>query len=112
MTGCATAPAGAPRSGPTKPAIVATLVKARAAARAKAVAEAIVARVKGGASMEQAFAAAGVKLPAPQKASARQIDLARQDRQVQLADGRRAVEILAQGAHGQRRGNGSHRENS
>ncbi|WP_156678326.1 SurA N-terminal domain-containing protein [Sphingomonas profundi] len=65
-----------------RPQIVDGLTKAHAAVRAKAVAEAIIAKVKAGTPMAQAFAAAGVKLPAPQPARARQADLAQADRQV------------------------------
>ncbi len=65
-----------------RPIIAAELTRMRAATRARAIAEAIVAKVKAGTPMAAAFASAGVKLPAPQPASARQIDLAQQNRQV------------------------------
>ncbi len=68
--------------GAVSPAIVAEITRNRASARAKAIAEAIAAKVKGGMPIAQAFAAAGVKLPAPQTATARQIDLAQSGREV------------------------------
>lgn len=53
----------------------------RSAKRARAVADAILAKVKASAPLAQAVAQAGVPLPAPTKASARQIDLMRRDRE-------------------------------
>jgi peptidyl-prolyl cis-trans isomerase D len=50
---------------------------ARAADRAKAVAQAIVAKVKGGTALADAFKAAPVTLPPPQAGSGRRLDLAR-----------------------------------
>ncbi len=57
--------------------VVADLEAQRAADRAKAIADAIVAKVKGGASVAAAFAAAPVKLPPVQAGKARRIDMAR-----------------------------------
>ncbi|TVV70640.1 peptidylprolyl isomerase [Sphingomonas solaris] len=62
--------------------IVEQLTRVKASARAKAIAEAIAAKVKAGVAMPAAFAAAGVRLPAPQRAAARQIDLAQANREV------------------------------
>jgi peptidyl-prolyl cis-trans isomerase D len=59
------------------PRVTADFTAVRAADRAKAIADAIVAKVKGGATMAAAFAAAPVKLPPVQDGKARRIDLAR-----------------------------------
>lgn len=53
----------------------------RNAKRARAIADAILAKAKAGTPLAQAVAQAGVSLPAPTKAAARQIDLMRRDRQ-------------------------------
>lgn len=61
---------------------VASAIRAeRTAKKARAVADAILAKVKSGTPMAQAFAQADVRLPAPSKASARQVDLMQRDRQ-------------------------------
>lgn len=54
----------------------------RASARAKAVATAIVAKVDGGVPLDKAIAESGVKLPPPQPAGGRQIDLIQARQQV------------------------------
>ena len=54
----------------------------RASDRAKAIAQAVLAKVKAGTPMAQALAASGLKLPPPQKAAARQIDLQRNGQKV------------------------------
>ncbi len=60
-----------------KPRVAADFVAVRASQRAKAVADAILAKVKAGAAMDKAFAAAPVTLPPVQKGSGRRMDLAR-----------------------------------
>jgi peptidyl-prolyl cis-trans isomerase D len=58
-------------------AVIADLLTRRALDRARAVASAIVAKANAGTPLAAAIAQAGVPLPAPQPASARQIDIAR-----------------------------------
>lgn len=58
------------------------LLAQRAADRAKAIATAIVAKANAGTPLAQAFAEASVRLPPPQKASGRQIDLAQANQPV------------------------------
>jgi peptidyl-prolyl cis-trans isomerase D len=54
----------------------------RASARAQTIAKAIVAKVDGGTSLDKAIAEAGVKLPPPQPAGGRQIDMIQSGKQV------------------------------
>lgn len=61
--------------------VVRDILADRAANKAKGIADAIIAKVKGGATLAAATAAAGVKLPPVQKASARRFDLARAGQQ-------------------------------
>jgi peptidyl-prolyl cis-trans isomerase D len=63
-----------------KPAIVGQMMAQRSAARARAAAQSILAKVNGGQTMADAFAAA--KLAAPQAAAATQVDVARMGQDV------------------------------
>lgn len=56
------------------------IVARRASEKARAIAEGIAAKVRKGVSIAEAVAQAGIPLPPPQKAAARQMDLARSDR--------------------------------
>ncbi|WP_380877706.1 peptidylprolyl isomerase [Sphingomonas sp. DBB INV C78] len=61
-------------------AVIAGIRSERTAKQARAIADAILAKAKAGTPLADAFAQAGVRLPAPTKAAARQMDLLRQDR--------------------------------
>jgi peptidyl-prolyl cis-trans isomerase D len=63
-------------------AVTRDLMAKRASDRAKAVATAIVAKANAGTPLAQAFAETGMRLPPVEKASGRQMDLARSDRPV------------------------------
>jgi peptidyl-prolyl cis-trans isomerase D len=65
--------------------VIRDLQARRASDKAKAIADAIRAKVKGGMPMAQALATAGVKLPPPEKAAARQMDISRRDQQAPAA---------------------------
>ncbi|MDB5662772.1 MAG: hypothetical protein JWN59_1110 [Sphingomonas bacterium] len=60
-----------------RPQVAADVAADRAFQRARAVANAITAKAKAGVPLAKAFAEAGVKLPAPERAGGRQIDIAR-----------------------------------
>ena len=62
--------------------VKADLVKRRALERARAVATALVAKINAGVPARQAFAEAGVALPAPEPVRARRIDIARPNQPV------------------------------
>jgi peptidyl-prolyl cis-trans isomerase D len=64
------------------PIVKADLVKRRALERARAVATALVAKINGGVPARQAFAEAGMPLPAPQPVQARRLDIARPNQPV------------------------------
>jgi peptidyl-prolyl cis-trans isomerase D len=63
-------------------AVVRDLMAKRASDRARAVATAIIAKTNIGTPLAQAFAEAGMRLPPVEKASGRQMDLARNDRPI------------------------------
>ncbi|HWW63184.1 MAG TPA: peptidyl-prolyl cis-trans isomerase [Sphingomonadaceae bacterium] len=60
--------------------VVSDLKAKRASDKAKAIAADIQKKVQAGKSMAEALAGAGIRLPPPQKAAARQMDLGRRDR--------------------------------
>jgi peptidyl-prolyl cis-trans isomerase D len=60
----------------------ADLIRQRASERAQAVAASIVAKINAGMPVRQAYAQAGMPLPAPQPVNARRLDIARGDQQV------------------------------
>ena len=62
--------------------VIADLMIDRTSARAKAVANAIIAKVKGGVALPAAIAQSDVKLPPPQPAGGRQLDMMQGGRQV------------------------------
>lgn len=70
-------PAAAPPLAQVAPQVRADLIRERALARARAIADGIVAKINRGMSPREAFASAGVQLPAVQPISARRIDIAR-----------------------------------
>lgn len=77
-----TIPAAAPPLAQIRDRVKADLIARRASERARAVATAIVAKINAGTPPAQAFAQAGVKLPAVQTLTATRRDIARQNAQV------------------------------
>ncbi|MEA3065051.1 MAG: peptidyl-prolyl cis-trans isomerase [Sphingomonadales bacterium] len=75
-------PAAAPPLAQIRDRVKADLIVRRASERARAVATAIIARINAGTPPAQAFAQAGVKLPAVQTLTATRRDIARQNAQV------------------------------
>jgi peptidyl-prolyl cis-trans isomerase D len=75
-------PAAAPPLAQIRERVKADLIVRRASERARAIATAIVARINAGTPPAQAFAQAGVKLPAVQTLTATRRDIARQNAQV------------------------------
>ncbi|SNS22856.1 peptidyl-prolyl cis-trans isomerase D [Sphingomonas laterariae] len=60
--------------------VIAGIRNERSAKQTRAIADAILAKIKAGTPMAEAFAQTQVRLPAPAKANARQMDLLRRDR--------------------------------
>jgi peptidyl-prolyl cis-trans isomerase D len=75
-------PAAPPPLPQVAAAVKSDLIQRRAAERARAVATALVAKINAGVPAAQAFAEAGVKLPAPERVQARRIDIAQPNRPV------------------------------
>jgi peptidyl-prolyl cis-trans isomerase D len=78
-------PAAPPPLGQIHDRVKTDLMAWRASLRAKAIAQSIVAKINAGVAPAQAFAQAGVKLPAPQPLSATRHDLAKPGQQVPAA---------------------------
>ena len=75
-------PAAAPPLAQIADQVRQDLVAKRASDRAQAIAKSIVARIGGGTSVRDAFAQAGVSLPAPQSVDARRLDIAQANQEV------------------------------
>lgn len=75
-------PAAAPPLAQIQQQVANDLIQRRASERARAVAASIVAKINAGTPSRQAFAEAGVSLPAPQPVNSRRMDIAQQGGQV------------------------------